>query len=307
MRRRLRQKGVMLIVAIALLVVIALLAATLSMVVGTSEGAAVDNLRAGQGLFLAESGLEYESRRMAQNVDWYRSSTDPTPSSGAISFGNGTFTTSSTLSATKLRRRLLSTASGAGASICVYTVNRFPTSGTIQIDDDISAGAEFVTYTGTTSSLAACGNLPAFTGLTRGVLIAGTGAGTLNHSRDDIAYPVTTTLDALAVSATCVAPAQLRITDNTKFLDVGTISLDDGGANSEDISYKTSSRSGGIMTLKGLTRLLGAGCPAWAIGVPVRPQLANSTGGSSNDYEALASSAGGAGSAQRTSTRVLQR
>jgi len=27
--------------------------------------------------------------------------------------------------------------------------------------------------------------------------------------------------------------------------------------------------------------------PGWAIGVPVRPQLANSTGGSSNDYEAL--------------------
>jgi len=40
---------------------------------------------------------------------------------------------------------------------------------------------------------------------------------------------------------------------------VGTISLDDGGANSEDISYKSSIRAGGIMTLRSSPRLLGAG------------------------------------------------
>ena len=294
------------IATIVLLVLATALAATLGLITSTSSTAASDNLRAGQAIFIAESGLEYEARRMAQNVDWYRSSTDPTPSSGAISLGTGTFTTSSTLSGTKLRRRLLS---GTATAVCVYTVNRFPSSGTIQIDDDIGTGGEFVTYAGTTSSLAACGNLPAFTGLTRGVVIAGTGAVAANHFRDDIAYPVTTTLDALSASATCVAPAQLRITDNTKFLDVGTISLDDGGTpgQAEDISYKSSSRSGGIMTLKGLTRLLGAGCFAWNVGVPARTQLASSTGGSSNDYEALATSAGVVGSAQRSSDRVLQR
>lgn len=305
MSRRVRQGGVMLIAAIVLLVVVALLAASISMIVGTSDTAATDNLSAGQALFLAESGQEYEARRMAQNVDWYRSSTDPTTSSGAISFGAGTFATSSKLSATRLRRRLpLATTS----AVCVYSVDRFPASGTIQIDDDIGAGAEFVQYTGTTTSLAACGNLPAFTGLTRGKVIAGTGPSTaLDHFRDDIAYPVTTTLDALTNN--CALPAQLRITDNTKFLDVGTISLDDGGTpgQAEDISYTSSTRSGGIMTLTGLTRLLGAGCFSWIVGVPVRAQLANSTGGSPNDFEALASSTGSAGNAQRASSRVLHR
>jgi hypothetical protein len=302
-----QQRGFLLVVAIVLLVVGSMLAASMAYMVATSGGSATDNLQSGQALFLADSGGEFEARRMAQNLDWYRSSTDPTATSGPQALGAGTFTTSSNLPATKLRRRLLSGATGAGAAVCVYTINRFPSSGTVQIDDDIGTGAEFVTYTGTTASSAACGNLPAFTGLTRGVVIAGTGAVAADHSRDDIAYPVTTLVDPLAVSATCVAPAQLRINDNTKFLSSGTISLDDGGVNSEDISYATSSRAGGVMTLTGLQRLLGAGCPAWAAGAPVRPQLANSTGGSGNDYEAQASAVGNVGSTQRTINRVLQR
>jgi hypothetical protein len=301
------QGGFLLVAAVILLVVVSALAATMAYISATSGTAAADNLQSGQALFLADSGLEFEARRMAQNVDWYRSTTDPTPTSGPQALGTGTFASFSNFPATKLRRRLLSGASGAGAAVCVYTVDRFPASGTIQIDDDISAGAEFVTYTGTTASSAACGNLPAFTGLTRGVVIAGTGAVAANHSRDDIAYPVTTLVDPLAVSATCVAPATLRINDNSKFLNSGTISLDDGGANSEDITYATSTRAGGVMTLKGLIRLLGAGCPAWLAGAPVRPQLANSTGGSANDNEALASATGTVGNTQRTMNRVLQR
>jgi len=297
----------LLIAGIVLLVVVSALVASIAFITATSGSSATDNLQSGQGLFLGDSGLEFEARRMAQNLDWYRSGTDPTATSGLQALGAGTFTTSSNLPATKLRRRLLSGASGAGAVVCVYTVDRFPASGTIQIDDDISSGAEFVTYTGTTASSAACGNLPAFTGLTRGVVIAGTGAVAANHSRDDIAYPVTTLVDPLAISAPCVAPAQLRINDNSKFLSSGTISLDNGAANAEDISYATSSRAGGVMTLNGLTRLLGAGCPAWAAGAPVTPQLANSTGGSGNDNEALASAVGNVGSTQRTMNRLLQR
>ena len=178
-----RQGGFLLIAAIILVVVASMLAVTIAMIAATSGSSATDNLQSGQALFLADSGLEFEARRMAQNLDWYRSGTDPTTTSGPQSLGAGTFTTSSNLPATKLRRRLLSGASGPGAAVCVYTIDRFPASGTIQIDDDISAGAEFVTYTGTTASSASCGNLPAFTGLTRGVLIAGTGAAAANHSR----------------------------------------------------------------------------------------------------------------------------
>jgi len=305
MNRRRRQRGMLLIAAVILLVVVSALVASIAFVTATSGSSATDNLQSGQALFLADSGLEFEARRMAQNLDWYRSTTDPTATSGPQALGAGTFTTSSNLSATKLRRRVVA----ASAVICAYTVDRFPNIGTnyIQIDDDISAGAEFVSYTGTTASSAACGNLPAFTGIGRPATVGGITPPTQNHSRDDIVYPVTTLVDPLAVSATCVAPAQLRINDNTKFLSSGTISLDDGALNSEDIAYATSSRAGGMMTLKGLTRLLGAGCPAWAAGAPVRPQLANSTGGSGNDYEAQASAVGNAGSTQRTINRVLQR
>lgn len=297
------QGGFLLVAAIVLMVVVSALAVTMAVITASSGRTATDSLQSAQALFLADSGLEFEARRMAQNVDWYRSTTDPTASSGAISLGAGTFTTSSRLPATKLRRSV----TNASTAICVYTVDSFPTSGTIQIGDDISAGAEFVSYTGTTSNSAACNNLPAFTGIGRAATVGGLTPPKANHSHGDIAYPVTTTLDALSASATCVAPAQLRVTDNTKFLDVGTISLDDGGANSEDIAYKASSRAGGVMTLKGLTRLLGASCPGWAAGVPARPQLANSTGGSGNDYEVLASSAGTVGATQRALNRVLQR
>ena len=306
MDRRRRQRGFLLIVAIVLVVVASMLAVTIAFIASTSGRSATDNLQSGQALFLADSGLEFEVRRMAQNLDWYRSTTDPTTTSGAQALGAGTFTTSSNLPATKLRRRVVA----ASTVVCVYTVDRFPNTGTnyIQIDDDVSTTAEFVSYTGTTPSSAACpGNLPAFTGIGRGASVGGVATVTQDHSRDDIAYPVTTLIDPLAVSATCVAPATLRITDNTKFLNSGTISLDNGGATSEDISYTSSSRAGGVMTLRGLTRLLGAGCVAWLAGAPVRPQLANSTGGSTNDNEALASAVGNVGSTQRTMNRLLQR
>jgi hypothetical protein len=302
MDHRRRQSGFLLIAAIVLVVVASMLAVTIAMIAASSGSSATDNLQSGQALFLADSGVEFEARRMAQNVDWYRSSTDPTTSSGAQSLGAGTFTTSSNLPATKLRRRVV----GASTAVCAYTVDRFPTAGTIQIDDDVSTTAEFVSYTGTTASSAACGNLPAFTGIGRGASVGGVATVTQDHSRDDIAYPVTTLIDPLAASATCVAPATLRITDNTKFLNGGTISLDDG-TNAEDISYTSSSRAGGVMTLRGLTRLLGVGCTNWLAGAPVRPQLANSTGGSANDSEALASAVGNVGSTQRTMNRVLQR
>ncbi len=298
-----RQRGFLLIAAIVLVVVASMLAVTITWMAATSGGSASDNLQSGQAIFLADSGVEFEARRMAQNVDWYRSSTDPTTTSGAQALGAGTFTTSSNLPATKLRRQVVA----ASTAICVYTVDRFPNTGTnyIQIDDDIGAAAEFVSYTGTTASSASCNNLPAFTGIGRGATVGGITPPTGNHERDDIVYPVTTLIDPLA--ATCVAPAQLRITDHSKLLNNGTISLDDGAANSEDISYTASSRAGGVMTLKGLTRLLGAGCPAWPAGAPVRPQLANGTGGSGNNYEALASSVGNVGSTQRTMNRVLRR
>jgi len=35
------------------------------------------SLQSGQALFVAESGVEFETRNMAQDIDWYRSTVDP--------------------------------------------------------------------------------------------------------------------------------------------------------------------------------------------------------------------------------------
>src|SRR5216117_989720 len=80
MDRRRRQCGFLLIAAIILVVVASMLAVTIAMIAATSGSSASDNLQSGQALFLADSGVEYQARRMAQNLDWYRSGTDPTTS-----------------------------------------------------------------------------------------------------------------------------------------------------------------------------------------------------------------------------------
>ena len=61
--------------------------------------------------------------------------------------------------------------------VCAYTIDRFPNTGTnyIQIDDDVTTTAEFVSYTGTTASSGACNNLPAFTGIGRGASVVAMG------------------------------------------------------------------------------------------------------------------------------------
>jgi len=70
-------------------------------------------------LFLTESGLEYESRRMAQNVDWYRSSHRPHAVLGGDIFRQRNVHHVVHPVGDQAAARLLSTASGAGASICV--------------------------------------------------------------------------------------------------------------------------------------------------------------------------------------------
>lgn len=298
------QRGFLLITAVVLIVIGALLLSVMVFFAVTGNQSGTGNLQSGQALFLAESGLEYEQRRMALNADWFRSSTDPTASSGPQTLGAGTFIASSNLTATELRKHMdLST-----TTLCVYTVQRFPSSGWIQIGNDMTIDAEFVSYTNTTSSSAACNSLPAFTGISRGVAINGYPASPTSrlHNVGDFVYPVTTLIDALSASATCVAPSQLRITDNSKFLSSGTISLDNG-TSAEDVSYTGSSRSGGVMTLTGLTRLLGTNCVAWAANFPVTPQLSGSSGGSSANQEAQAVATGTVGGTQRTANMTIQR
>jgi len=156
MRARRPQAGFLTIVALLLMVVLVSMAIALAYLVASSALASGSRVGSMRALFLAESGLEYEQRRWAQNLNWYRSASDPNPAAPAAQgIGNGTFTVSTSLPATLLRAQL----SAAGTTINAYTTNRFPASGILQIDDDLTSGGELVRYTGI------AGNT--FTGVTR--------------------------------------------------------------------------------------------------------------------------------------------
>src|SRR5437879_13209501 len=127
--------------SIVLLVVASILAATMAFMVATSGSSASDNLRSAQALFLADSGLEYEQRQLAQNVDWYRATSDPfdVPPS-PINVGQGSFPVVVNLPATELRTRL-----NAGSGAATATVfaggsgTRWPAHrGTLSIRDDLT-------------------------------------------------------------------------------------------------------------------------------------------------------------------------
>lgn len=306
MDRRRRQRGFLLIVAIVLVVVASMLAVTIAMIAGTSGTSAGDNLQSGQALFLAGSGVEYETRRMAQNLEWYRSTADPFDLT-TQNFGQGSFTVQTNLPATLLRAR----ANPGDTTITAYTTNRFPNFNAaasppttcnpcyLQLDDDITGSAEYVRYTGI------AGNT--FTGLTRNVTIGTTPAhtGTAGaRDRSTTVYPVTTL--SVALPANCAAPANVQIVAHSKFLSAGTLDIE-----GEEISYRNSSSSGGVMTLTGITRCLDdvTGPPgntpaSHAALAPVTPVL---IGDFSKDYEAQVVSTGTVGPAQRTMNRVLQR
>ncbi len=299
-----RQGGFLLIVAIVLVVVASMLAVTIAMIAATSGSSATDNLQSGQALFLADSGLEFEARRMAQNLDWYRSSADPT-TSVTQNFGAGNFTVSTNLPATELSARV----QPAATSVTVFTSNRFPTFAASPSppttcnpcylalgDVSPSGGGEFVTYN------AISGNT--FT-VTRAQSPGGY-APTLpspptatTQARGTPVYPVTTV--STATSSGCASTASIRLVAHPKFLNAGTINIE-----GEEIQYTGSSTSSGVTTLTGITRCadgLSAG-PSYAVGTPVTPVLFNDA---STNYETQINSTGTVGNTSRTEQKTVQR
>ena len=304
MDRRRRQRGVLLVAAIVLLVVVSALVAAIAFVTATSGSSATDNLRSGQALYAAESGLEFEQRCLAQNVDWYRSTTDPVTTGPCPTapitqnIGQGAYTAQTTLPATKLRRNV----DNAANVVCVYTIARFPTAGpflALQLDDDLTSGGEYVTYTGTTASSPACNNLPAFTGVARGQTIGGVVSGASTHTRGDRAYPVTTLAVANLPNSNS-APTSFQIVAHSKFLDMGTLDIE-----GEEILYTGATVSGGNLVLTGVRRCQNLTiCAAHNVGVPVTPILVDSA---FPDVEAEISSTGAVSGATRVERKLVQR
>ena len=293
MIRHVRQGGFLMIVALIMIVVLVFMAIALGAMLGSSTLASGNHVGSVQALFQAESGLEFEQRRWAQNLEWYRSTSDPNPSVAvAQTLGSGTFTVSSNLPATMLDRGL----SAGATTINVYTTSRFPSSGILQIDDDLTAGAEFVRYTGVTGT--------AFTGVTRGqsvgsVLAPLPGVGSV-HLRSDRVYPVTLLQADLLPG--CAPMVSILVDANSKFLSAGKIDIE-----GEEISYTSSLTTGGTMTLNGITRCLaGTTTPVtlFAGGRPVTPVL---VGGQSASYQVEMISTGVQGANVRFARRTIQR
>lgn len=290
------QRGFLLIVAVVLLVVIAAFVAVLGSMVSSDVKSSANTLGSVQAFYLAESGLEFEQRRWAQNLDWYRSATDPNPNPAtAQTLGPGNFTVYSNLPATLLKAMLSDTAT----TITAYTTDRFPGSGILQIEEDLTptGSGEFVTYTGI------AGNT--FTGVTRGQTVGTVTNAAGPHARSSAVYPVTTLVGNLS-SFCSVIPTptpfpNFQIVYHSKFLTAGTLDIE-----GEEISYTGSTVAGGIMTLTGVTRCVGSlpGPLVHAAGRPVTPVL---VGGDSADYQVEMVSTGTVGSNVRYARRTAQR
>jgi hypothetical protein len=293
MQRRANQCGYLMVAAVILIVIVAFLAVALSTMLASNVNTTVNNLGSMQGLYQAEGGLEYEQRRLARNLDWYRSVTDPMATT-TLNIGSDSSTVKANLPATLLRRNLTS---GANV-VCVYTLDRFPATGSLLLDDDIASSGEFVTYTGTTSSHASCGSLAAFTGVARGQSISGISNAASAHTRSDRVYPVTTLVTNLAAS--CASPATFQITAHSKFLSAGTLDIE-----GEEIGYANSNTAAGVMTLTGVQRCQnGTASASHNVGAPVTPMLWD---GASPDYEAEATATGTVGAAVREMRKTIQR
>ena len=113
-------KGVPLIIAIFIIVVLAFMGVMLLTMVGTSTFTSVNDAQSTQALSIAEGGVEYEQRILAQNVDWYRSP-DPVDTTSP-NLGGSSLIAVTNIPATKLKKRLLPGKTPA----TVYSTNRFP-------------------------------------------------------------------------------------------------------------------------------------------------------------------------------------
>ncbi|MCG3112482.1 MAG: hypothetical protein MCM46_11765 [Candidatus Manganitrophus sp. SB1] len=286
------ERGIALIAAVFLIVVFGFLGIAVVSLVGTQGFSAMNEVKSDQAFFVAEGGTEFSQRFLAQNLQWYRSTVDPILIP-ATNLGAGSFNVSVNLPATMLRTRIPDDTSIA--PIRVYTTNRFPASGFLQIEEDLTGDAEFVFYSGIVGNT--------FTGISRGQTVDGVSNGASAHERGHRVYPVTTLTVALANS--CAAPASFTVAAHPKFLGAGTVNIDE-----EEISYTGSTIAGGTMTFTGVTRCQnGTASAPHNNGRPVTPLLAE---GTLPDLEAEIISTGtvslaAVGNAARSVRKTVQR
>ena len=284
-------RGVSLIAAVFIIVVLAFMGVMFLTMISTSTLTSVNDLQSTQAFSIAEGGVQYEQLILAKNLDWYRSA-DPVDVTTKNLGPAGAFTASTNLPATMLKKKLKDT----DIIAYVYSTNRFPPSGYLQVEDDVGIGAEFVFYGGIVGNT--------FTPLTRATTTLGSvGTVRANHLRGNNVYPVAQLVSGL--TATCLTPTSITIkvldTSKVKFLSAGTLDI-----LTEEINYSgLIVASATNITLTGVQRCQSGTGPVTAnVNDPVTPVLGSGVT-ASNQAEVV--SIGTVGAAVRTVRKTIQR
>jgi len=291
-RERGGQRGVSLLAAVFIIVILAFMGVMFVSLITTSSLTAINDMQSMQAFFVAESGVEFEQMTLALNLDWYRSTIDPITVPTTL-LSSGSFTVSTYLPGTELRTQVSPSSTSA---LRVYSVDLYPTTGSglcLRIDN------EFISYTGVgTTNVLCSGQPPCFTGISRGAGACFGGGTQELHKRGTAVYPASTLQTIMP--ANCNDMASLTITANTKFLSAGTLDIEQ-----EEVSYAGSSTSGALLTLTGIRRCLGnTQNVSHATGAEVTPVL---VGGDTASYQAEISASGSVGAAVRGLKKTIER
>src|SRR3989338_2918180 len=154
------QQGFLLISAVIIIVVVGLLAATVSYVVITNSRSMANQLDAMRAYYIAESGLERAI--YARQLEYVAcNAVKGHPLLTNIPFGAGVFTATATSFVPSTRATLTSNISNSATTIPVSTLTGFASMGRVIIDN------ESIDYSSTSQSAAVCGVAPCLTNVRR--------------------------------------------------------------------------------------------------------------------------------------------
>jgi hypothetical protein len=208
------QKGVSLIAAVFIIVILAFMGLMFLSMVNTASITAVNDIQSTRALYIAEGGVEYGKMALAPYSSWYNFANDPYSLATNQTLGNGSFTTTINVPATTVRKSF-----GVNATVIrVFSVDLFPPGGG---SIGVGGSGDIRTYTNTATG-GALGNR------FEGVSTPGPSA----YAAGTYIYPVLTLSAAISATDTIIPFAG----NGSKFLQKGTITIDDPVNGDEEIT-----------------------------------------------------------------------
>lgn len=197
-------KGVSIIAAIFIIVVLAFMGVMFLSLVNTGSLTSVNDLQSAQALYIAEGGIEFARLNLALDNNWFW---NPDPNSFTRTLGQGQFTAVISYPATALQKNIGSGALPGG--LPVFSVGNFAAAGFVYIEGEVMQYSGFVT-----------GPPASFTGITRPQW----GTTASKHSIGISVYPVTRLTAAVCPTPPC-SNVTLPVGSTSKFLWRGTVTI----------------------------------------------------------------------------------